>query len=284
MAHCKLTSYPMRTGKITNRRAAISRWVVTLSLLAIATAGHAGESNWPTVAGPPAMALLASVNPAQYSLGAAPRVSTLATPRTIFAGGCTGPLTLDARLSTPTRLVLRVNPSITFCASPPAQYAYTPAQTGVVQVQMLLPDESIAASVELESVAGARSPFNLDGMWFDPETNGAGISIYHAAASDAVFGTWFMFSATAGGGTRWFSLQSLKWIFDGRSLVGAVYQTNASGQPLCTAGDDCPRKASAVSVAGSIAILVIDQNNLQIDAFSPFGQPVFSSRVRRLAL
>lgn len=265
---------------MTRLRVVLANCFASVSLLAIS--GHSSGQNTGSPPLPPSLSSLASAGPTYFSLGAIPRVSTVGTSRTVFASGCTGPLLFDTQFSTPSRVVLRINPGIAYCASPAATFTFSPAQAGVVQVRMLLPDQTIAATVEIESVSAARSQVNLDGMWFDPETNGSGISFYHAAASDSVFGTWFMFGSA--GGTRWYSLQSLKWIFDGKSLVGTVYQVNAPGKATCLAGDDCPRKAGPVAIAGSVALVVIDQNNLQIDAFSPFGQRVFSSRVRRLAL
>ena len=65
-------------------------------------------------------------------------------------------------------------------------------------------------------------------------------------------------------------------------LVGVAYEVTASGPALCTSGDDCPRPA-LVKPVGSVAVTVVDKDNLRIEAFDQYGRGAFVSLVKRLA-
>lgn len=213
-----------------------------------------------------------------FSVGVAPRVSAVGTPRTLFANGCTGPVTLDeSTVASSGTLVMRITPESIGCVERTVVVNYTPRSIGTLRVIMKAPDGSVVAEAPMETVAGARSTVNLDGMWYDPATNGSGISFHHAAPSDTVFGTWFLY-----GRSSWYSLQSMQWIRGGASLVGIAYEANAALQGSCAKGDDCPRAASAVAPVGSVAVSVIDQNNLRVETFDQYGRAAFVSLLKRL--
>ena len=223
-----------------------------------------------------------------FSIGVAPRVSAVGTPRSLLANGCTGPVTLDesAVASTGT-LVMRMTPESTGCVERTVVLNYTPRSIGTLRILMKKPDGSTVAEAQIETVAGARSTVNLDGMWFDPATNGSGISFHHAAGSDVVFGTWFLYGSQtiqqSLPSTRWYSLQTMQWVQGGTLLVGIAYEGRANNvQPSCMSGDDCPRPAVELRTVGSVSVSVIDQNNLRIEAFDQYGRTAFVSLLKRL--
>ena len=127
---------------------------------------------------------------------------------------------------------------------------------------------------------------NLDGMWFDPTTNGSGIAFNHSAISDTIFGTWFLYGPQSDqkpyDSTRWYSLQSMQWIQGSVPLVGIAYEGRANGvQPSCVMGDDCARVATLKPV-GTVSVSIIDANNLRIEAFDQYGHSVFVSSLKRI--
>ena len=217
-----------------------------------------------------------------FSIGVAPRVSSAGSPRALFANGCTGPVTLDeSEVAATGTLVMRSFPFSIGCVEPTRVLSYTPRSVGTLKVIMKLPDGSTVAEASIETVAGARSTVNLDGMWFDPATNGSGISFHHAVASDVVFGTWFLYAAQPK--TRWYSLQSMHWMQGGTVLVGIAYEGRTNNvNPACLAGDDCPRPAVELRAVGAVSVTVIDQNNLRVEALDQYGRTAFVSSLKRL--
>ena len=215
------------------------------------------------------------------SIVSAPRISTVGTARSIFVHGASGPVTFDeSAIATTGTLVIRMTPAITGPLASPLMLTYTPRSIGTLRVSLRLSDGS-AAETQMETVAGARSTFNLDGMWFDPATNGSGISFHHAPASDVVFGTWFLYAAQPN--TRWYSLQSMQWMQGGTVLVGIAYEGRTNNvNPACLAGDDCPRPAVELRTVGTVSVTVIDQNNLRVEALDQYGRTAFVSLLKRL--
>ncbi|MEO8386112.1 MAG: hypothetical protein ABI583_12770 [Betaproteobacteria bacterium] len=106
-------------------------------------------------------------------------MSSADAPRILFANGCTGPVTLDeSEVMTTGTLVMRSVPFSVGCVEPTRVLSYTPRSVGTLKVIMKRPDGSTIAQASIENVAGTRSTVNLDGMWFDPATNGSGISFH----------------------------------------------------------------------------------------------------------
>lgn len=218
-----------------------------------------------------------------FSIGVAPRVSTVGAPRSLFANGCTGSVTLDeTAVATTGTLVMRSVPESVGCVERTVVVSYTPTSVGTLRVIMKIPDGSIVAEAPMETMARARSTVNLDGMWFDPATNGSGISFHHAVSTDTVFGTWFLYGASNTLVPRWYSLQNMQWTQGGTLLAGVAYEPAGSGSPLCVTGDDCPRPA-AIKQVGSVAISVIDQDNLRVESFDQYGRSAFVSSLKRLS-
>lgn len=218
----------------------------------------------------------------QPSVTVAPRISTVGAPRTVFANGCTGPAVVDEAEVASGRLIVRINPTAFNCALSPGSLTYVPRTVGILTVRMISPDGRVVAETSMETAAAVRSTVNLDGMWFDPLTNGSGISFHHSSGPDSIFGNWFMYGAAPQGAPRWYSLQSMQWTSGGGVLVGTAYAAAAAAQPSCAAGDDCPRPAVLVGPAGSVSIAVIDSNSLRAEGIDRYGRVAFVSRLKRL--
>lgn len=137
------------------------------------------------------------------SINAVPRTSALGTPRSIFVHGASGSVTFDeSAIATTGTLLIRMTPEIIGLLASPQIHTYTPRTVGNLRVTLKLLDGT-TADTQMETVALARSTVNLDGMWFDPVTNGSGISFHQATSSDVVFGTWFLYgSATVSNHNR----------------------------------------------------------------------------------
>ena len=223
-----------------------------------------------------------------FSIGVAPRISVVGSPRSLLANGCTGPVSLDeSAVASTGNLVMRMASESIGCVERTVVLSYTPRSVGTLRVTMKRPDGTIVAEAQMETVSAARSTVNLDGMWFDPATNGSGVSFHHAVGSDVIFGTWFLYGSPTTQqprpGARWYSLQNLRWAQGGTSLVGVVYDGRANNvNPSCGAGDDCPRPAVELRTVGSVIVSVVDPNNLRVEAFDQYGRSAFVSSLRRL--
>ncbi len=216
----------------------------------------------------------------KFSIFVAPSIFSVAMPRSISVFGASGPVTIDeSAIATTGTLVIRMTPEIIgLTAQPPQIITYTPQKAGALRVVLVLPDGT-TTEAPMQTVASARSTINLDGMWFDPATNGSGISFSHSANSDAVFGTWFMFGFLT---SSWYSLQSIRWMQDGTSLVGTAFEATASEPGTCPFNYYCPRPAT-LNPIGTVTVSVVDQNNLRVEAFDQYGRSAFVSLLKRLA-
>lgn len=216
----------------------------------------------------------------------APSISAVGSVRSIFVHGASGPVTFDeSAIPTTGTLMVRMTPEVIGVLASPLVISYTPRNVGSLKVILRLADGT-SAETQMETVAATRSTVNLDGMWFDPATNGSGIAFNHASGSDSIFGTWFLYGPAAeqrpNDSTRWYSLQSMKWIQSATALVGIAYEARANvNQAFCPSGDDCPRSAS-LRPTGSVGISIIDVNNLRVVAFDHYGRSVFVSLLKRL--
>lgn len=218
----------------------------------------------------------------QNAVSAAPRTSTPGAPRVIFVRGCAGAAALDESQVPSGRLLVRLNTNIVFCSTTEAALNFVPRSTGALRVQLVDEANNVLAESPMDTVAPSRAQSNVDGMWADPATNGSGIAIHHAVASDAAFGTWFLFGSLPNGGTRWLSLQSTSWINGGRTLVGLAYEVGGDSAFACPAGDDCPRPAASARPVGSVAMQILESDRAFIEAYDRFGRLAITSQLRRL--
>jgi hypothetical protein len=125
-----------------------------------------------------------------------------------------------------------------------------------------------------------RSITDITGVWYDPTTNGSGLTFIHSRVNDnTVFGTWYVYGSN--GVARWFTIQNNRWSAQGNVLVGDLYETRGlatSCQPL----EACPVPFTSVTVLGSARMSFSDANMARIDALSPTGAVLFSSNLQRI--
>lgn len=161
-------------------------------------------------------------------------------------------LALDTSQLDSGRVVLRTNKTFLLCPAtkPPGgffrrDFEFTPTRAGPIEVSWDL--VGIPVTVQTQGTLPV-SRFDVDGMWFDPATNGSGISIHHQrVGSDAAFGTWFLFNNN--GETRWYSMQQTNWLQDGSVLEGLLVDVaGACAQPGTAV---CPARGSVPGLAAN---------------------------------
>jgi hypothetical protein len=226
--------------------------------------------------------LLIGIAGSQNAIGVLPAASVPGIQRVIVTQGCIGLGVIDESQLASGRLIVRAPAGLSFCGAGPQRTFYTPRGIGSVQVVLLDQEGVYLGESRIDTLLPAHSQVNINGMWFDPETNGSGISFHHSQTSDGVFGTWFLFSAGGNGGPRWLSLQSVRWMNAGITATGLAVDARPTGA-ACATGDDCPRAAGSPVVQGSISLQVIDANNLFIQGHDSLGRLAFTSYLRRLA-
>ena len=222
-----------------------------------------------------------------WAIAVVPKSAPAGTPRTIVVtGSCPSAFTLDQSVAGTLGVRLAPGGACPPGPVPSGSVTFTSNTVGSLRVTLLFPgDAATIAETSLVTTAGARpkSTVNLSGMWYDPATDGSGISFHHNPASDSIFGTWFMYGVTTAPrqGSRWFSLQGFQWLEGGAVLEGlALEATGRSAQ--CEIANSCPRAADGVNFRASVRVTIRDANNAKIEAFDVFGTSLFVSNLRRL--
>jgi hypothetical protein len=235
----------------------------------------------------------------QYAVGVSPQVADLGVVRTITASGlwpdacipvsATLEEDLAAQLSTLV-LRLRVPETLAACAQVATPYnlqvTYTPKVRGVLKVFALTQSGQPFGQnrVITSTSTDPRARVNLTGLWYDPATNGSGLTFIHAYdGSDVVFGTWYVYSAD--GKPRWYTIQNSAWKNEGQTLEGKLYETAArqcgSNVPVCPPVLDTTKEVGIARVTFNPAFGVIF-DRASAEAFSPAGQLLFSSTIQRI--
>ncbi len=137
---------------------------------------------------------------------------------------------------------------------------------------------SYSASFEASPVVQAlgQAP-DINGMWFDPATNGSGISFHQGADRKSVFGTWFMFDSQ--GLSRWYSLQELRWDAAHSKLEGVVIE--ARGE-LCQTLPACPSSATGATPTLEFRLTLSGANQARAEIFNSTDATFISSDLKRL--
>lgn len=134
----------------------------------------------------------------------------------------------------------------------------------------------------------SRSAYNLTGLWYDPFTNGSGLTFVHNRdGTDAVFGTWYVYDNE--GKPRWYTIQSTSWTDSGRVLEGKLYET--ASRPCSINVPSCPVVLSSAQPIGTVR-LAFESLFLglglgpaaKIEAFTNNGVLLFSSTLVNLLL
>jgi hypothetical protein len=137
--------------------------------------------------------------------------------------------------------------------------------------------------LDVRQATDSRSRYDITGVWYDPATNGSGLTFIHSRANDPlVFGTWYVYGAD--GVARWFTIQNTRWMSQGNVLEGDLYETRA-GSANCPPFSACPVPFSTAQVIGRARMTMNSANSARIEAINP-GNPggavMFASDLQRI--
>jgi len=158
-------------------------------------------------------------------------------------------------------------------------YEITPTVAGAVNVRYADPLGSVIEATMITTALGTATPrYDINGMWYDPASDGSGISMHQAANNgSATLGTWFMFDR--GGATRWYSLQASSWVA-ADTLQGTFIEATAS----CAVGMACPAKARLLIPTFNFRMVFQSAASATAEVFGEEGKLLFKSELRRLQL
>jgi hypothetical protein len=236
-----------------------------------------------------------------YSVGVSPQITDLGVARTITAIGIwndacpptSASVEDDLAQGLSTLIVrLRVPETLVACAQVPTSYkldvTYVPKQRGVLKVFALTQAGTPLGQTRLvtSTSTAPRARVDLTGLWYDPATNGSGLTFIHAyAGSDLVFGTWYLYDTARK--PRWYTIQAATWKNDGQVMEGKLYETAA--KPCSGPAVSCPvipvldtvKEVGTVRVSFDPAFGVIF-DKATAEAFSSTGQLLFSSTIEKI--
>ena len=224
-----------------------------------------------------------------------PQVADVGVPRTIQISGvwpgCSpvGARVIESgRLAPTTRVVQMILPQ-TLMPCPAAFLPYTasatftPTSRGIDRLLIHNVDGEYLGESLLDTRApdDRRSAYNITGMWYDPASNGSGLTFVHsrnAARDNTVFGTWYVYDST--GLPRWYTIQDTEWKEQGTVLEGTMYETRAFGNcPITFVA--CPTALGLAITAGRARVTLTGTASARVEALSPSGAVVFTSNVIR---
>ncbi len=189
--------------------------------------------------------------PAELVLAVHPMTARVNEPRTVFVqqsinAGCGAvKFTLDtSQMESENLVIIDATIESGICGplmGPPQGAAtyrfdaeFTASKAGLLKVlwkgtKFAVPDRWVGtpSEISIQSLPAATpavaSRYDVNGMWFDPATNGSGINLHHRrSTTDSVFGTWFLFP-DRGQLPSWLSMQAASWQQDGAVLEGLLY-------------------------------------------------------------
>jgi hypothetical protein len=250
----------------------------------------------------PSQAQTKSLVPTTPLLLVTPLVGAVAEPRALTLTGqwpdtCVPvAATLDTSVFTVTQTViirLQVPLTLAPCAQVLTPYRfeipYTAGQVGVSRVLIVSSNGRVKGEGRIVTApAGVtRAAGNITGAWFDPATNGSGLSFVHAyQGSDTVFGAWYLYDKE--GIPRWFSIQGVKWSDGGTVMEGSLYESRAGADVCAQTVIACPATSVSATPIGRVrakfeGIWLLSDTVPQgrIEAFSNSGVPLFASNIIR---
>lgn len=159
---------------------------------------------------------------------------------------------------------------------------YTPDAEGDLRVLVLTNHGAFVGEATLSTRAANsnRSQYDLTGMWYDPATNGSGLTFVHGATrNDQVFGTWYVYDAQ--GMPRWYTIQNVTWSGGGLQAAGTLYETRANSIVCVPPYTGCPVALAFAGPAGLVSIVMQGPNNARITAISSNGGGTLTSNLIR---
>ena len=158
---------------------------------------------------------------------------------------------------------------------------YTPRLRAALRVLVLADDGEYLGEGLLDTRAAGdhRSAFDITGMWYEPQSNGSGLTFVHSRLTDnTVFGTWYVYDAS--GRPRWYTIQNTGWTSEGRVLEGTLYETSAVAS--CPAPfTACPAQIGVLVTVGRARVTLTGDNSARVEALTANGTVIFSSNVIR---
>ncbi len=159
---------------------------------------------------------------------------------------------------------------------------YTPAERGKTRILVLNADGEYLGETQVDTRAANdhRPAFNITGMWYDPQSNGSGLTFIHSRGNDnAVFGTWYVYDAT--GKPRWYTIQNAEWKGQGRVMEGFLYETAGVANCPLPFIHGCPANIGLLTNIGRARVTLTGDNSARVEALTTGGVVIFSSNVIR---
>lgn len=157
-----------------------------------------------------------------------------------------------------------------------------PDAEGDLRVLVVMNDGVYLGEITIHTRAtnSNRSVYDLTGMWYDPATNGSGLTFIHGfTRNDVLFGTWYVYDAF--GVPRWYTIQGVQWSAGGLQGDGLIYETSA-GPVICYSPlFGCPAVFSVVFPQARARIVMQGPNSARIQALTPDGAVLFTSNLIR---
>jgi hypothetical protein len=159
---------------------------------------------------------------------------------------------------------------------------YTPDTEGDMRVMAV---NSLAyylgeTTLRTRATNSNRSQYDLTGMWYDPATNGSGLTFVHGATrDDQVFGTWYVYDSA--GIPRWYTIQNVQWKAGGLEVQGQLYETRANSIVCVPPYTGCPVALAFANTSGVVSIVMQGPNSARITAVSSNGGTTLTSNLIR---
>ena len=228
--------------------------------------------------------------PSEISFGVSPLTGVVGLTQYVFLNGCAQlePIYYPAAYVGGT-FTVQANGMQSPCVFPIRVLEIRPAALGTGRIILNSPS-GVLAEKNTQTVVRSKATVDIDGMWYDDTTNGAGVSFFQSPESGQVLGTWFLYasapiaSAQSSDTPRWYSLQNAAWTA-GNVLEGTIFDAKSGARPsptMCAAGSDCPRGYTSLTPVGSFRFEVSGANGGRIETFDTTGVAVFASNLQRL--
>ena len=198
---------------------------------------------------------------------------------TLVEGGAQDVDQLTVRLNVPQTLVA--------CAQVLTSYSqvvsYTPPVRGKKRIAVVtndgqyLGDGSLATRGPDDVTALA----DITGMWYDPATNGSGLTFIHNGTS-TVFGTWYLYDSQ--GNARWYTIQNVQWLQQGRVFEGTIYETTGQGVVCPPPFVACPVAIGSAVPRALARFTLNSETSARIEALASNGSVLFSSNLVRAGI
>ena len=162
---------------------------------------------------------------------------------------------------------------------------FTPAARGAVNLLVLNVDGEFLG----ETVVDTRAPddnhsaSNLTGMWYDPLSNGSGLTFVHSRANDnAVFGTWYLYDST--GKPRWYTIQNVEWKSQGRVMEGTLFEIYSLAATCPPPFIACPVRSGPLMMGTDwrARVTLTGANSARVEALTRAGAVIFASDIMRV--